>query len=127
MWWSCYVRDRIIALGMRRPGRMAEHDVPMLAPEDFDIEALPQGNTIVSTSCTIGRDVEAQKQMALIFIARAKLCLHINQVLSLQYSIVPNSDSMQGQDPLLMVAPVQELLNDSHWQDEIWRCDKIGK
>ena len=42
IWWSCYMRDRLIAIGMRRPMRINEgdFDVAMLELDDFETDAL---------------------------------------------------------------------------------------
>ena len=44
IWWSTYMRDRLIALGMRRPTRIKteDFDVPMLTLDDFEICASPR-------------------------------------------------------------------------------------
>ncbi|RAL67667.1 hypothetical protein DID88_008411 [Monilinia fructigena] len=41
VWWSCFMRDRLIALGMRRPTRVKDEDcdVPMLTEDDFEIKS----------------------------------------------------------------------------------------
>ena len=69
IWWSCLMRDRLVALEMRQPTRIKEQDfnVPMLTLEDFDIRPLdnfptPQG---------------MQQELAMLCIANASLCLVI--------------------------------------------------
>jgi hypothetical protein len=113
MWWSCYMRDQIVALGMRRPVRLMEHDVPMLTAEDFYIEAGLPGNAILSTNC-IAIVVEAHKETALICVARAKLCTHIGHVLKLGLNKMPT--------------PVHKSPEDLDRLDEVMRCDEsLGK
>ncbi|KAF4634526.1 hypothetical protein G7Y89_g3578 [Cudoniella acicularis] len=100
IWWSCFMRDRLVALGMRRPTRVKDedYDVPMLTEDDFEIEMLPEGNPIIPDDCTLVRDVEAQRQLAQMCIAKAKLCLCISHVLSAQYSVLVRHQGMQGQE-----------------------------
>ncbi|RDA83098.1 hypothetical protein CP532_3089 [Ophiocordyceps camponoti-leonardi (nom. inval.)] len=45
VWWSCVMRDRLIALGMRRPTRIKDEDfdVPMLTEADFAVEEEEDG------------------------------------------------------------------------------------
>ena len=77
------MRDRLIALGMRRPTRIKDedYDVPMITLEDFEIEAIPESITCVLPECTIARDTEKQRQLAILCIQKAKLCLCISNVL----------------------------------------------
>ncbi|KAH8682908.1 fungal-specific transcription factor domain-containing protein [Tricladium varicosporioides] len=100
IWWSCFMRDRLVALGMRRPTRVKDedYDVPMLTEDDFEIEMLPEGNPIIPDDCTLVRDTEAQRHLAQMCIAKAKLCLCISHVLSAQYSVLVRHQGMQGQE-----------------------------
>lgn len=93
------MRDRLVALGMRRPTRVKDqdYDVPMLTEEDFEIKALPETNRIMP-NCTLARDLEAQRELAQMCIAKAKLCLCISHVLSAQYSVLVKHQGMQGQE-----------------------------
>jgi hypothetical protein len=98
IWWSCFMRDRLIALSMRRPTRVKDedHDVPMLTEADFEIGALPEHITVIPRECSLARDVEAQRELVLMCIARAKLCLCISHILSTQYSVLVRCEGMQG-------------------------------
>lgn len=90
IWWSCFMRDRLIALGMRRPTRIKDEDfdVPMLVEADFEIRALPDGNSVMPPECTLLRDVGMQRELAVMCIAKAKLCLCISRMLKAQYSVL---------------------------------------
>jgi hypothetical protein len=98
IWWSCLMRDRLIALGMRRPTRVKDedYDVPMLTEDDFEIAALSEHITTIPRQCTLARDVGAQRQLAQICIAKVKLCLCISHVLSAQYSVLVRCQGMQS-------------------------------
>lgn len=101
IWWSTYMRDRLIALGMRRPTRIkaGDFDVPMLTVEDFDIQALPDPeSSCVPFECTLLRDVEKQRVLAVLCIEKAKLCTCISNVLSVQYSVLHNNQSSSGSE-----------------------------
>jgi hypothetical protein len=82
------MRDRLIALGMRRPTRVQgeDYDVPMLTEDDFEIAPLSEYITVAPRECTLARDIEAQRELVQMCIAKAKLCLCISHVLSAQYS-----------------------------------------
>jgi hypothetical protein len=100
IWWSCFMRDRLIALGMRRPTRVKEeeYDVPMLTEDDFEIAPLSKHITVVPRECTLARDIEAQRELVQMCIAKAKLCLCISHVLSAQYSVLIPNQGIQGQE-----------------------------
>jgi hypothetical protein len=89
IWWSCFMRDLLVALGMRRPTRVKyeEYDMPILTEDDFELSPLSKNVTIISLDCTLARDVDAQRELAQMCIAKAKLCICISHVLSVQYSV----------------------------------------
>lgn len=90
IWWSCFMRDRLIALGMRRPTRIKDEDfdVPMLEPSDFETEVLADDNRIVPSECTLVRDTNMQQELAEMCVQKAKLCLLISHMLKAQYSVL---------------------------------------
>ncbi|KAK4467139.1 fungal-specific transcription factor domain-containing protein [Cladorrhinum samala] len=103
VWWSCYMRDRLIALGMRRPTRIKDEDfnVPLLEESDFVIRSLSDDNNLLGPECTLLRDLDSQRELALMCIQKAKLCLIVSKMLKLQYSVLqegalptPGTDSM---------------------------------
>ncbi|RYC85896.1 Cutinase transcription factor 1 beta [Fusarium oxysporum f. sp. narcissi] len=88
IWWSCFMRDRLIALGMRQPSRIhdKDFDVPMLEESDFDIEVFPQDDNILPRQCAVVRDITMQHELADLFIAKVQLCICIGHVLNSMYS-----------------------------------------
>jgi hypothetical protein len=84
IWWSLMMRDRLVALGMRRPTRidLDACNVPMLTLDDFELIASPWSP-----------DVELQRKLAVLCIEKAKLCICISHVLSTQYTVL---NSVQG-------------------------------
>jgi hypothetical protein len=107
IWWSTYMRDRLIALGMRRPTRIKaeDYDVPMLELDDFEIVAIPENITCVPADCLVARDVEMQRQMAVMCIEKAKLCLCISHVLSKQYCVLNNNQGIVNDRTTMMLLP----------------------
>ncbi|SPO00976.1 related to cutinase transcription factor 1 beta [Cephalotrichum gorgonifer] len=99
IWWSCFMRDRLIALGMRRPTRIKDEDfdVPMLEKSDFDIEVLPEDNTLVPPNCAAVRDLTVQEELAELCIAKAQLCILVSRMLKAQYSVLTR-DKMRPDD-----------------------------
>ncbi|KAH7475055.1 Cutinase transcription factor 1 beta [Fusarium oxysporum f. sp. matthiolae] len=88
IWWSCFMRDRLIALGMRQPSRIhdKDFDVPMLEESDFDIEVFPQDDNIFPRQCAVVRDITMQHELADLFIAKVQLCICIGHVLNSMYT-----------------------------------------
>ncbi|KAK3945197.1 cutinase transcription factor 1 beta 2 [Diplogelasinospora grovesii] len=90
IWWSCFMRDRLIALGMRRPTRIKaeDFDVPMLDESDFEIAALADDITLLGPDCTLVRDLGMQQELAVLCIEKARLCILISHMLKAQYSVL---------------------------------------
>jgi hypothetical protein len=126
IWWSTYMRDRLIALGMRRPTRIKskDFDVPMLTLDDFDIDVLPNGPSCIPSDCKIMRDTEMQRKMAVMCIEKAKLCIAMSHVLSVQYSVLHNNHgvlSEEGSTRTTMMLVAKKLEPEV---DEVKDCDK---
>ncbi|CAG8903028.1 unnamed protein product [Penicillium egyptiacum] len=90
IWWSTYTRDRLIALGMRRPMRVKDDDcdVPMLSLDDFEFHPFSPEIVAMVGNSEILQNVSHQRELALMFIEKAKLCLCVSHVLSAQYSVL---------------------------------------
>lgn len=115
IWWSCFMRDRLIALGMRRPTRIKDEDfdVPMLDEADFEIRPLADNITVVPGECVLARDVGMQRELATLCIQKAKLCLCISKMLKAQYSVLIR-DSMKPENTTnstMMLFPNKQLDN----------------
>lgn len=114
MWWSCFMRDRLIALGMRRPTRIKDEDfdVPMLTESDFEIEALPDDNKLLSPECTVIRNTDLQRELAEMCVQKAKLCVLISHMLKAQYSVLIR-DRLQPErtNTTMMLFPNKSLDN----------------
>lgn len=126
IWWSTYMRDRLIALGMRRPTRIktADFDVPMLTLDDFEIGVLPKGPSCIPSDCKVMRDTETQRQLAIMCIEKAKLCIAMSHVLSVQYSVLHNNHgvlSEEGSTRTTMMLVAKKLEPEV---DEVEDCNK---
>ncbi|KAI0471951.1 fungal-specific transcription factor domain-containing protein [Xylariaceae sp. FL0804] len=123
IWWSCFMRDQLVALGMRRPTRIKDEDfdVPMLEKGDFEIEQFAGDISVVGAECTLVRDVVMQQELALMCIAKAKLCLCVSHVLKAQYSVLIR-DKVRPEDTTnstMMLLPNKNLDN----AESIRSCD----
>ncbi|KAF2706731.1 hypothetical protein K504DRAFT_470780 [Pleomassaria siparia CBS 279.74] len=107
IWWSTYMRDRLIALGMRRPTRIKteDFDVPMLTLDDFELAPLPESISCLPPDCRVARDVDMQRQLAIMCIEKAKLCLCISHVLSKQYCVLNNNQGLLNDRTTMMLLP----------------------
>ncbi|KAF2093065.1 hypothetical protein NA57DRAFT_49024 [Rhizodiscina lignyota] len=107
IWWSTYMRDRLIALGMRRPTRIKteDYDVPMLTLDDFEFVSIPDSVTCVPSDTLLARNMDHQRQMAIMCIEKAKLCLCISHVLSKQYCVLNNNQGMVNDRTTMMLLP----------------------
>ena len=124
IWWSCFMRDRLVALGMRRPTRIKDedYDVPMLTEDDFEIQPLDENNSVIGKDCKLMQDTTVQRELAQMCIAKAKLCLCISHVLSAQYSVLVKHQGMQGQEGSTR-SSVMLFPKKLDQTDEVQKCD----
>jgi hypothetical protein len=123
IWWSCFMRDRLIALGMRRPTRIKDEDfdVPMLEEEDFDFNVLPDEVQVVGPECVLLRDVAMQRELAQMCVAKAKLSLCISHMLKAQYSVLDCTKTPENtKNSTMMLLPNKQLDN----MGSIVHCDR---
>lgn len=126
IWWSTYMRDRLIALGMRRPTRIKneDFDVPMLTTDDFTIAALPDGPSCIPADRSVMRDVEKQRQLAVMCVEKAKLCVCISHVLVAQYSVLHNNHGVTTEEGTTRTTMMLVRKQLDPEQDSIQNCDK---
>ncbi|KAJ5936419.1 transcriptional regulator family: Fungal Specific TF [Penicillium verhagenii] len=121
IWWSTYTRDRLIALGMRRPMRVKDDDcdVPMLTMDDFEFQAFSPEIVKMVGDSEILQNVSHQRELALMFIEKARLCLCVSHVLSAQYSVL--SHKFGGtMETTMMLVPKKSTAESF----EVRRCDQ---
>lgn len=99
IWWSCYTRGRLIALGMHRPMhiRESDFDIAGLSMDDFDTSPLPEPLSKIAESTPLVRDSLLVEMIAKLCLEFTNLCTCINEVLTAQYSVsVQRACGMQG-------------------------------
>ncbi|KAK5168092.1 uncharacterized protein LTR77_006660 [Saxophila tyrrhenica] len=126
MWWATYMRDRLIALGMRRPTRIKnkDFDVPMLTMDDFEIHELSDRPSCIPAECKVMRNAEMQRQLAVMCIEKTKLCVAMSHILSVQYSVLHNNHgvlSEEGSTRTTMMLVAKKL---EPGMEEVQECDK---
>lgn len=121
IWWSAYTRDRLIALGMRRPMRIKDEDcdVPMLSVDDFEFKPFPPEIVSMVGNCEILQNVNYQRELAMMFVEKAKLCLCVSHVLSAQYSVL--SHKFGGTTETTMMLVPKKSAAETF---EVRRCDQ---
>lgn len=91
IWWSLYMRDRLVALAMRRSPRIQQKDcdVPILDTGDFDIQPIGHEITCIPPNrCTFIHDEDKLRRLAKLCVEETKLCVIISHVLQVQYAVV---------------------------------------
>lgn len=106
LWWACFIRDRLMALGIRRPARIQEghFSTRMLALADFETlsPAWPETLQLVCNEDVV-HSPKTESMLRQSCIEIAKLCTSIGNILSTQYSIL--IDSAESADSVAMVTP----------------------
>lgn len=104
IWWSVYIRDRLIGLGTRRPMRIQDDqfDVPMLTVQDFQSGPLDVSFGAPGMGLRIELNASQSRCLALMCIELAKLCVCIGHILSSQYTTLGEHTSLTS---TLMVSP----------------------
>lgn len=110
IWWSTYTRDRLIALGMRRPMRVKDDDcdVPMLTLDDFEFKKFPSEVLNMLGDCELLTNTEHQRHLAMMFVEKAKLCLCVSHVLSAQYSVLSHRFGGTTETTMMLVPKKSE-------------------
>lgn len=126
IWWATYMRDRMIALGMRRPTRIKneDFDVPMLTIDDFEFAVLNGQSSCIPPSCKIMQDTSMQRDLAIMCIEKAKLCICISHVLSTQYSVLHNNHGVQSHEGTTRTTMMLVARKDDPENCSVKACDE---
>lgn len=126
IWWSTYMRDRLVALGMRRPTRIknTDFDVPMLEVSDFETAVLPPGPSCIPPECRVLRDQDMQRQLAVMCIEKTKLCICVSHVLSVQYSVLNNNHGVTNEEGNTRTTGFLVAKSADSATSEVQTCDK---
>jgi len=121
IWWCCYMRDRLVAVGMRRPIRIREEDfdVPMLEVADFNTQPLEAELNRMIGGCSAVRDASKRELLAQMCIAMVRCCQCITRVLSVQYSMLGHRLGAT-QETTMRLVPRKSAAESS----EVTKCDR---
>ncbi|KAJ5814244.1 fungal-specific transcription factor domain-containing protein [Penicillium pulvis] len=122
LWWSCFMRDRLLALGIRRPARIRpdESNVPMLTLGDFDTEPVSDEVRMLLGGSALPQSTGQQRNLSLTCIELAKLCICIGHILLSQYSVVENDPVSSKYSTSVMVFPKKT----DEQSNELEKCDE---
>lgn len=121
IWWCCYMRDRLVAIGMRRPIRIRDDDfdVPMLEVSDFETQSLGPELTRMIGGCSAVRDGSKREILAKMCIAVVRCCQCISKVLAVQYSMLGHRLGAT-QETTMRLVPKRSAADPA----EVIKCDR---
>lgn len=95
LWWCCFMRDQFVALMIWTPPQLgARHrHLPMLDLEDFELHEMSTSAFHHSHGWESVSSKDVRKYLATLCIAKAKLCVSINQILQVRYSSLRQESS----------------------------------
>ncbi|KAL2848865.1 hypothetical protein BJY01DRAFT_246089 [Aspergillus pseudoustus] len=136
LWWSVYIRERLLTLDYDQPWMIWEnaYDVPMLAVEDFDSGSLLPSDHDCSPLTSQYTTYQQQRQLALVFIEKAKAATIIGRLLPISIGDC-GAGEQKDQCPLPRIqirAPARAQLDQIDRDINSWagqlplgiRCDK---
>lgn len=88
VWWSLYLRDRLLALGLRQSPLIAraECNLSDLDHGDFDIQAASPKVCSSFRDCGLLQDLDQQERLVEVCIAQMKLSHHLADILQSRYT-----------------------------------------
>ncbi|RMZ78883.1 hypothetical protein DV738_g3643, partial [Chaetothyriales sp. CBS 135597] len=124
IWWSCYLRDRLISLGLRRPLRIRDggFSVSMLELDDFEIAPLSVEHTSLLGLGLAVNNSSTSITLAKLCIALINLCKCVSQVLDVQYCLMGQKVG-DTQNTTVRLVPKQSAADLS----DLRRCDRALK
>lgn len=115
LWWCLYLRDRLIALALRRPMQINEDicNVPPLGLADFDIAPFHVAVDDIFPDFSYMGDPTLQRRLSVLFIEKVKLCQCLGRVLSVQYTPFNCPSGATRETTISLVA---RQASDAEWQ-----------
>ncbi|PTB69592.1 hypothetical protein BBK36DRAFT_1207064 [Trichoderma citrinoviride] len=98
VWWCCFIRDRLLSLGMRRPPRIKDGDfqVAMLEEADFQPEQIRSDDPDhgrFEAVCVYVKSRKKRAELARMCVAQATLCRSMSFLSSSMY-VAPQHDGL---------------------------------
>ncbi len=101
IWWSCYIRDRTLALALNRPWRIRddEFDTDILTMTDFNIDESEVVDSQDLMDSPSHADEYEEMQMVQLSIGLAQLCAQIGDILRTHFALLPEKDALPPSQP----------------------------
>lgn len=127
IWWSCFIRDRLISFAMRTPPRIKDeyYNVSMLEFADFQSEHMhANASAKISAICSYFGDKTRRTTLARLCIAQARLCRSLRftalSVLTQAIAMTNNNFSKRDASDHLIADCHRDLLE---WYDTLCHGD----
>jgi hypothetical protein len=122
IWWSIYIRDRLLALAMRQPMRISDcdFDVPMVTTNDFEPLSVSENVINFLGHSDVLQNTGHQMELIILFIERSKLCVNLGHILSAQYPTLSNQVGSTGSNTRRFVGQLSEI-QQCDQELEAWR------
>ena len=129
IWWSCYIRDRTLALAMNRPWRIRDEDfdTPMLTLADFEIGESEKHHPETAEGLPVTANREEDVKLAQMSINLAHLCTWIGDILDIHFSILPEETAplpSRSQDTTGLTSTLLFARSQVMQFDRIMACDR---
>ncbi|KAL2414090.1 Cutinase transcription factor 1 beta [Exophiala dermatitidis] len=85
LWWCCYMREHVVAMGLGKPCRISQPQVPMIGVADCD---LPLISSSAPYAHLLPRDFHSSTKLMLLstlLVEKARLCVCIHRIVSTVY------------------------------------------
>lgn len=117
-WWSLLVRDRLLAVTVRRPvqNKAFRFDVPMFYLVDFNHLSFVE--TVRTLLHVEDVDLEGMETLVSLWMAVTQLSEYIDKVLSMQYTTQRTSGTQSQSAAVVSLVPRKDVLSSS----EIMAC-----
>ncbi|OAP63902.1 hypothetical protein AYL99_03129 [Fonsecaea erecta] len=106
IWWLCIMRDRTIAVTMRRPMQIRDEDIhlPPLTLDDFDTDAI---STSIPTlqGCPILRSTIVRQGLAEMCVAHVNVMVCMGHIVSSLYHLAVMANSASTNGPTMLYKP----------------------
>ena len=100
IWWTCFMRDPVAALGVKRPVRIlpGDHNVQELLLADLEIASSPTGLPGICDDGRLAWDTDKQHRLATLCIEMTKLCQCLSHILSERYAMTEGTQGRLSHD-----------------------------
>lgn len=85
LWWCCYVREHVVAMGLGKPCRISQSRVPMIGVADCDLPAISPSNPYAHLLPAGFQSATKLMHLATLLVEKARLCVCIHRIVSTVY------------------------------------------